>query len=177
MFCVLGRPMIAKVTQTLNFSIIPETSIIITFNDVNQLLNLAALKFSLRFLFVWSVLQVLHTKLFLLTVNYYRKFSIKGAGRGGKPLGHFHLPVAFYRMKIELFLTKIWPKTSRNPKALGSRGGGALNGEFTVVQYIPLIYYSQYNTATYILQSRHIMSPFFLISINLYGIIPRAKYR
>ncbi len=66
--------------------------------------------------------------------NTYRKFSIKGAGRGGKPLGgalirergHFHLPVAFYRMKIGLFLAEIWPKTSRNPMALGSKGGAPL---------------------------------------------------
>ncbi len=52
--------------------------------------------------------------------------------------GYFHLPEAFYRMKIGLFLAEIWPKTSRNPIALGSKkggaliGGGALNGEFTV---------------------------------------------
>ena len=71
----------------------------------------------------------------------YRKFSNKGAGSGGKALlerGHFHLPAAFYRMKIGLFLAEIWPKTSRNPMALESKGGGALigggalNGEFTV---------------------------------------------
>ena len=53
--------------------------------------------------------------------------------------GHFHLPVVFYRMKIGLFLAEIWPKKSRNSIALWSKkegtliGGGALNGEFTVV--------------------------------------------
>ncbi len=41
-------------------------------------------------------------------------------------------------MKIGPFLAEIWPKTSRNPMALGEKGGGALigvgalNGEFTV---------------------------------------------
>ncbi len=53
--------------------------------------------------------------------------------------GHSHLPVAFYRMKFGLFLAEIWSKTSRNPIALESKGegaligGGALNGEFTVL--------------------------------------------
>ncbi len=46
--------------------------------------------------------------------------------------------MAFYRMKIGLFLAEIWPKKSKTPIALGSKGGGALigagalNGEFTV---------------------------------------------
>ncbi len=65
--------------------------------------------------------------------------------QGALPLerGHFHLRVAFYRMKIGLFLAEIWPKMSRNPIALGPKrgggaliGSGALNGEFTVLLII-----------------------------------------
>ncbi len=63
----------------------------------------------------------------------YRKFPNRGAGRVGKPLGalslergQFHLPVAFYRLKIGPFLAEIWPETSRNPVGLGpKKGGGA----------------------------------------------------
>ncbi len=62
----------------------------------------------------------------------YRKFPNRGAGRLEETLGalslergHFHLPVAFYRMKIGQFLVEIWPKTSRSPEAWGQTGGGA----------------------------------------------------
>ena len=76
----------------------------------------------------WSVYSPIISE----TNSFYRKFSIKGARRGGKVLGalslergQFHLPEALYRMKIGLFLAEIWPKTSKNPIALGSKREGA----------------------------------------------------
>ncbi len=59
----------------------------------------------------------------------YRKFPNRGARGLVKAFralslerGHFHLPAAFYRMKIGQFLAEILPKTSRNPVGLGSKG-------------------------------------------------------
>ena len=51
------------------------------------------------------------------------------------------LPVVFYRMKIGPFLAELWPKTSRKASdAWGQKGGGALNGEFTVFRYAFLLH-------------------------------------
>ncbi len=60
-------------------------------------------------------------------IQKYRKFSNKGAGRGGEALEkrHFHLQVAFYRMKIGLFLAEMWPKTLKGLVPLGVKRGGA----------------------------------------------------
>ena len=70
----------------------------------------------------------------ILILPDYRKFPNRGAGRLGETLGalslgrgHFHLPVAIYRMKIGPFLAEIWPKTSRNPE-LGRRPGAKRGG-------------------------------------------------
>ncbi len=61
----------------------------------------------------------------------YRKFSNKGAGRGGKTLGalplesrHFQLPVVFYRMKIGPLLAEICQKNVQNLIRLGVKKGG-----------------------------------------------------
>ncbi len=78
--------------------------------------------------------------------TYAVNSPIKASGAEERPQGalslergHFHLPVAFYIMKIGQSLAVIWQKTSRNPTGLGSKGGAfiggsALIGEFTLDQ-------------------------------------------
>ena len=69
----------------------------------------------------WNMMNRLDITLEIL-IPMCRKFSIKGA----LPLerGHFHLPVAFCRMKIGTIFGWDMAKNVQEPNGLGAKGGG-----------------------------------------------------